>query len=224
MSGFSGSRIVTDKLVLCLDAANLNSYPGSGNSWTDLISKNVGTLTNGPTYNDSNGGFLSFDGIDDFVTQSFSGLSGGNNPFTLSFWAYSDAAAAANPETPFWYGNESTGQAIRIRFNTDGTISIAHWGGIGYDWSASGFVTNTWLFITETYNGTTDIIYKNGVQLGSSNINALSIPTSSNVILGKRPNGEIYGGRIAQVYLYDKALSAEEIMINFNATRRRFGI
>ena len=56
-------KIVTDGLVLCLDAGNPNSYPGSGNTWTDLSrGRNNGTLTNGPTFDSGNGGSIVFDG------------------------------------------------------------------------------------------------------------------------------------------------------------------
>ena len=54
-------RIITDGLVLCLDAANKQSYPGSGTVWTDLAGSNNGTLTNGPTFSSANGGSIVFD-------------------------------------------------------------------------------------------------------------------------------------------------------------------
>jgi hypothetical protein len=61
-------RTITDGLVLCLDAANSKSYPGSGTTWTDLSGLgNTGTLTNGPTYSSANGGSLVFDGVNDYV-------------------------------------------------------------------------------------------------------------------------------------------------------------
>ena len=53
-------RIVTDGLVLCLDAASKRSYPGTGTTWTDLKGGNNGTLTNGPTFDTGNGGECSF--------------------------------------------------------------------------------------------------------------------------------------------------------------------
>ena len=57
--------IVTNGLVLFLDANNTNSYPGSGTSWYDLSGNgNTGTLTNGPTFSSVNGGTIVFDGID----------------------------------------------------------------------------------------------------------------------------------------------------------------
>ena len=45
----AGPDIIEDGLVLCLDAANINSYPKSGTIWTDLAGFHDGTLTNGPT-------------------------------------------------------------------------------------------------------------------------------------------------------------------------------
>jgi len=220
--------IVTDGLVLLLDAGNAKSYPGSGTTWTDLSGQgNNGTLVNGVGYVGTNGGSLSFDGVDDRITvPNFDGFPGGDNPFSLSFWFYSDATASADPEVLFFYGNEATGQAIRIRLNSNGNISSGHWGGSGYDWgTGSGVWTlSAWNCIAETYDGTTDRLYLNGVEVGNSNINNLSIPTSSNLILGKRPGGGIYGGQIAQVKVYNKELTASEIQQNFNALRGRFGI
>ena len=62
-------KIVTNGLVLCLDAGNTKSYPGSGTAWTDLSGRgNNGTLTNGPTYSSTNGGSVVFDAVDDYVT------------------------------------------------------------------------------------------------------------------------------------------------------------
>ena len=64
-------RIVTDGLVLALDAGNAKSYPGSGTAWTDLSgNSNNGTLTNGSTYSSVDGGAIVFDGSDDYVVSS----------------------------------------------------------------------------------------------------------------------------------------------------------
>ena len=175
----------------------------------------------------SAGDSITFDGVDDhIILPNFDGFPGGDNPFSLSFWFYSDATASANPEAPFFYGNEAAGQAIRIRLANNGQITAGHWGGAGYDWSTNSGVwtLSAWNCLAETYDGTTDRLYINGVEVGNSNINNLSIPTSSNLILGKRPSGEIYGGQIAQVKVYNKELTASEVKQNFNALRGRFGI
>ena len=71
MAFIHSPKIVTSGLVLCLDAANKLSYPSTGTSWYDLTSTGyVGTLTNGPTFNGSNGGTIVFDGVDDYVSVS----------------------------------------------------------------------------------------------------------------------------------------------------------
>ena len=61
--------IITQNLVLCLDAANSKSYPGSGTTWYNLIPGGVnGTLTNGPTYSSANGGVIALDGVNDYIS------------------------------------------------------------------------------------------------------------------------------------------------------------
>ena len=78
----NGPRIVSNGLVLALDAADKNSYPGSGITWRDVSgNNNNGTLTNGPTFDSSNGGSIVFDGTNDFVTGSIGSI---NAPFTFS--------------------------------------------------------------------------------------------------------------------------------------------
>jgi hypothetical protein len=69
MAGSSGPDLVQDGLILALDAADKNSYKGTGTLWNDLSGNvNNGTLTNGPSFNNSNGGTISFDGTDDYVS------------------------------------------------------------------------------------------------------------------------------------------------------------
>ena len=74
---------VTSGLVLCLDAGNAKSYPGSGTVWTDLSGNgNTGTLINGPTYNSANGGSIVFDGVNDYANI---GVGRGVNQFSGNF-------------------------------------------------------------------------------------------------------------------------------------------
>jgi len=88
----NGPKIVTSGLVLALDAGNTKSYPGSGTVWTDLSGNgNTGTLTNGPTFNSSNGGSIVFDGVDDFVNIPYNtywntNVFGTATNFTLECW------------------------------------------------------------------------------------------------------------------------------------------
>lgn len=78
--------IVTNGLVLYLDAANRQSYPGSGTTWNDLSGKgNNGTLINGPTFSNDNGGSIVFDGVDDYGSLGNS-LGNGFSQITVNAW------------------------------------------------------------------------------------------------------------------------------------------
>ena len=85
MSLLHSPKIVTNGLVLCLDAANRKSYPGSGNIWRDLSGNgNNGTLTNGPTFSSANGGSIVFDGTDDIVLVNNSSSISPSSAITVS--------------------------------------------------------------------------------------------------------------------------------------------
>ena len=88
-------KIVTDNLILALDAANIKSYPGSGTTWTDLSGKgNNGTLVNGPTFNSGNSGSIEFDGTNDSISlgpQINSDIT--ETDITVSFWTYLDTTS-----------------------------------------------------------------------------------------------------------------------------------
>ena len=87
MSCIRGPSIVTNGLVLCLDAANIKSYAGTGTAWNDLSGNSrTGTLTNGPTYSGTNGGSIVFDGVNDYVQTPSLSLTGNETNLTLSCW------------------------------------------------------------------------------------------------------------------------------------------
>jgi hypothetical protein len=92
--GFNYSpKIVTDGLVLYLDAANSKSYPGSGTTWGDLSrSQNNGALVNGPTFSSANNGILTFNGSNQSANMSAAAGTFGTGDFTISFWWKSTAA------------------------------------------------------------------------------------------------------------------------------------
>jgi hypothetical protein len=80
-------KIVTDGLVLNLDAGNRKSYSGAGTTWTDLTkNKYAGTLTSGPVYNASNGGNISFDGVDDYVSIPNGGGLNNSTTYSIDIW------------------------------------------------------------------------------------------------------------------------------------------
>jgi len=107
-------RIVTDGLVLALDAGNTKSYPGSGTTWTDLSGNgNTGTLTNGPTFDSANGGSIVFDGTNDYVqvTGSITVTSA-----TFITWIKRDGNQTS------WSGliHSRNGNVVGLHFNNGG--------------------------------------------------------------------------------------------------------
>ena len=86
--------IVTSGLVLSLDAGNSSSYPGTGTTWTDLSgSVNTGTVFNSPVYSSANGGYLDFDGIDDYASGANSVSTDLTGDMSCEVWFKLDAVA-----------------------------------------------------------------------------------------------------------------------------------
>ena len=170
--------------------------------------------------------------LNEITIPNFTGFTGGNNPYSYGFWIRSSGSSADNDEVPFFYGSQATGQALRIRYYDSGDITLGHWGGAGYDFSAGTVVSNVleWNHIYETYDGTTNRLYVNGVDVFDATPNALSIPASATLILGHRPSAGAgttnsdFGGDIGELQVYNKTLSATEVLQNFNATRGKYGV
>ena len=213
-------RIVTDGLVLALDAGNTKSYPGSGTSWSDLSgNSNTGTLENGVGFDSDYGGSLTFDGVDDYAPIGTSGFSFGNSAGTLSCWARTNTTAAGFR----WivsYGNASPSQSRFLGIN--GTTY--YFGGYADDIIASGVPVNTWINMAGVYDGTNASMYINGVLVSGPAAKGWgTVPNNAQV--GRQTNGvEYWSGNIAQVSIYNRALTEAEVSQNFNALRGRYGI
>jgi len=229
MSYSFGKSIVTDGLVFYVDAANDNSYPGTGTTWSDLVGENDGTLTNGPTFDSGNGGSIVFDGVDDYIE------AGPIQPlqFTLSCWfkatgapSNNDAAGgsliASDPQLvgglPFLFSHSYLDQTLSFYVET--TVSPLR--------TASNSVVNNQIHLaTATYNGTTGSIYINGQFANSKSFNSPTYNTSGNINLqigrwGYSGYERFINGNIYNASIYNRALSSTEILQNYNALKNRF--
>lgn len=214
-------RIVTNGLVLCLDAANPRSYPGSGTAWTDLsFGKNNGTLTNGPTYSSANNGSIIFDGVDDYVPiSSTTGFPFGSSSGTLCCWGLTNTISGGYSWT-ISYGTASTSQSRFLGINN----STYYFGSYGNDITASGVVASTWFYMVGVYDGTNASMYINSILVSGPTSKSWNT-VSSSAQLGKQTNGiEYWNGKIGLCSVYNRALSAAEISQNFQALRGRYGI
>ena len=218
------SSIVTNGLVLALDAGNRKSYPGSGATWTDLSGRgNNGTLVNGTGFDSANGGSLVFDGVNDYVNLSFI------NPFaeTVIVWARS---AISVWNTNGWISSSRRQNGHIIHPNSGLT-------GVGYyvaDSSISltliGVVTPVNITIPHMYAYTTNGSnlhkgYLDGIEVvsSSSSITRTASPSSQVWYLGQDDiGGRLGNGNIYACLRYNRALTATEIQQNYNALKSRY--
>jgi hypothetical protein len=232
-------KIVTDGLVLCLDAANTKSYVNGSTAWRDLSrGGNNGTLINGPTFNSNNGGSIVFDGVNDYI-EFGNVLNLGTNSMTVNQWLY----FSNNNTTQITLSKALAGNQA-YRFSTGllntGKLYTFIQGNGGADILPNGLTTitaNTWVMATYIFDRTSSIkIYYNSVEetlTGAATIsqwNGLNFQSINPFRIGTYTTANNIGivvpmsGRIGLTQVYFKALSAQEILQNYNATKGRFGL
>jgi hypothetical protein len=220
-----GPYIVRDSsLVLELDAADRNSYPGSGTTWGDLTTNNNnGSLVNGPTYSSANGGSIVFDGVDDKVQTSYGPQLG---DFTVIAWFRSTGGILdynrivdTDYISGLWIGRNST--------------NVNSWGGGVLESSApyGRYITltdNQWHMITSRRQGTTHTIYGDDTTNSTSGTVSATQLSATAIAFGAWSSvgvpSQRLTGNIAVIQLYNRALSAQEVLQNYNAQKSRFGL
>ena len=234
-------RIVTDGLVLCLDAGNSKSYPGSGTTWADLSGNgNTGTLTNGPTYSSANGGSIVFDGTNDYIQANVNTTSLDGDPsFTVDMFVRRRTGTNIGGNAGFWgIGGTGQGNAISGWTPTANLIHIDVYDSTRLA-TSQYYPEGQFLHIAWTKNGagteTTNVkCYINGVETSltktrnATRTNQFNTSTNGvGICLGRIVANEAnYHAPIdiGSFKVYNRALSATEILQNFNALRGRFGI
>ena len=209
-------RIVTNGLVLCLDAGSRKSYGGTGNVWRDLAGSNNGTLTNGPTFSSANGGSIVFDGSNDYINlQNPSALN--LTELTVSAWVRTTTNAnqiiLGKSYLTSYYLNIAPNVKVFSFWTTGSSLNspvIQEIGG------------SAWCHVAGTINNTTKRIYFNGISVNSAAGATVGIDSNS-VFIGSWYNlNSFFNGNISQVSIYNRALTPAEIQQNYNATKGRF--
>ena len=217
-------RVVTDGLVLALDAGNTKSYPGSGSTWTDTVGGITGTLTNGPTFSSDNGGSIVFDGTNDYWENSSGWTSFGTDPFSIEIWFRAHTQSAAEPII----GNTSTETGtFDISFNSSGKMKFwAQDSGGGYATAVSSTTLNVWehlIFVREGTGNNQFKIYKDGSLDTTGTVDTDFNSTAQLRIARSRNGSYYYDGNLSLVRIYkNKALTAVEVEQNYNATKGRY--
>jgi len=222
----SGQKIVTNNLIFHLDAAQFRSYTSGSTTWNDLSGNAYnGTLTNGPTFNSSNGGSIVFDGSNDYATLP-SGFANFTAGISIEVWLYATSTElAGNFDNILRLAGTGADTILVGRVTGGGNNSFFQVivGGSSFATSQAQLNANTWYQWIYTANGTNTITYVNGALDRSNTDSKLpnNVTRDTNTIGGQT---DWYTGRIAIIRVYNKALSATEIGQNYNAQRARFGL
>jgi hypothetical protein len=218
--------IVSDGLVFFLDPANTRSYSGFGLTANGLVGGIGGTLVNGVGFGTTNNGYFIFDGTDDYIDFGSSSSLKLTDNFTLSAWVksdvYGDRAILGNfgPSSNYSGFNFNIQPSNKFAFLTGSHPSYA------YLYADNTFSLNIWYYITGLRRSGTNYLYINGIVQTGTNTQVVAT-SAQNFYFGKWYSdltGFYHSGQISQVKLYNRALTQQEILQNFNATRFRYGI
>jgi hypothetical protein len=238
MGGFANNApIVTNGLVLYVDAGNNNSYPESGTTWTDLIGGNNGTLTNGPTYNSGNGGYIDLDGSNDLVNFGNTGIE----IRCMNCWFYIDAQVTSTTTRFGFLSFDTTGVSSDPQggctfgsassYGTNETFMMLDGTGSG-DYGRTYIKDNIpagWNNIVMNWNGSSYDIWLNNSKktayTGTDNNADVALITSTDLALGGsfwRSGDTPFNGRWALLSIYNSSLTDAQVTQNYNALKNRF--
>jgi hypothetical protein len=244
-----GPSIVRDGLVMYLDAGNPASYISGSTMWRDMIGTNNGTLTNDTTFNSANLGSIVLDGINDYISlppdlnlsfpgnTSFScelivknnGFTNPNYPAILSF-GEGDQGGVGGWNAVFYKdaANLYTGPYGSIIFDRYTTPSITSVGNARYDFTSVSDSTtlNSWFYVYNSNTGSN--LYRNSTLVFTNAITGSSSTTNlTNYYIGRRGNNTgryVSNTNVYSLKLYNRALSASEVLQNYNTLKGRFGL
>ena len=224
-------NIVRDGLVLNIDPAKSNSYPGTGNTIYDLSGfGNTGILTNGPAFSASNNGSIFFDGSNDYINIPDS-PSLNPSRITLSCWvrfnSFTDNANLISKGYTI-VGSPYVQYTLKMNTTTNNNLygfEISNNGTNAYIYTTTPLFTNRYYNLTATYDGTTLRIYKDGIQdsvIASSSGSIASYATPVQIGRWGTQGTQYLNGNVSQALIYNRALTQQEILQNYNATKNRF--
>jgi hypothetical protein len=214
----AGPRVVKEGLILHVDAAVSRSYSGTGLTVNGLVGGIGGTLVNGVGFGTTDNGYFIFDGSNDYINF------GNSSTLQQSTGSLSAWTKASSPGSG--YRGIIAKQGAYGLFYTDSVL-------VAYDWAADtprstgiNIADNTWKNVVLTYqsgvsNGTR--IYINGVSVLTTTITILN--QINNLFGGAEANASQFAScQISSLNMYNRVLTASEVLQNYNATKRRYGL
>ena len=222
--------IVTDGLNFYLDAANTRSYSGSGNTVLNIASTSAigATKTAGIAFSSTSAPTFVATADSNYLLSDYTLASG--TSFTVCMWF----KRVGNSYWTALFGNEvwNSGTGYVAMLTNANSITFTRGGAEELNYSNAGFASSNFNFYAFVKNpsGSNSFIYINGVQVASGSISnvAISKPFVFNTRwenTGASPStGDSRESQFAQMYVYNRALTASEIVQNYNATKRRYGL
>ena len=222
---YTGPNIVTNGLVLSLDAANVKSYTSGSTTWRDLSgSNNSGSLTNGPTFSSANNGSIVFDGVDDYVNCGY--IMNFSSSFTIEI-AFKTTFTGSNGimcskydfnDPNFWFGVNSG----KLRFSIN-VLNV----GKAEPTSISNVNDGNWYIGHAIYNSINYnvSVYLNSIIQSTVVGDKAFVDTNRSYYIARfNPTSIYFPGTISYNKVYNRALTASEVLQNYNAQKSRFNL
>lgn len=240
MSTSYSPKTVTDGLILCLDAANTKSYPGSGTTWYDLTTNASNcTLTNGPSFQTTNKGIISFDGANDYA--SLPTISSTTAGFSITLWINAsrwalpscpcaDVSGIVDWSTGYWnYASvfaNAGGPGFVIYNQSSSPVGVS----VGF--GVAGSDLNRWYHLVSTFGPSPNGIlktYTNGAFISQASLPGnngdFTVTAAPSIAAYNRHCGTCYlEAKIAHLSFYNRPITASEVLQNYNSTKGRFGL
>jgi hypothetical protein len=230
MGAYGGPDIITDGLVFAIDAGSTRSYAGSGTAGIDLISSESITLVNGVTFNSANGGSWEFDGTDQYINLPLSLITAlhGGTEASIFIWIKNDATVnAVGTSGIIQFSGYNNGNGNLWFYNNGKTyLDIFRTSRVENVFFNNTEVSTNWNLLTVTTTPGTNgwKCYMNGVLKNQvTGQNTVSVVNQQGGLdLGRNNASRYTNGNIAACQIYNTALTAAEVLQNYNAQKNRF--
>ena len=215
-----GPKLVTNGLTLCLDAADANSYPGSGTTFTDLTNNGNNASISGATHSSTNKGYFDFNGSSNLMTISNSVIPDSTLSYSVLVWCKRDRNSSGYEELLSQWTSANSSNSFYFGFNNSNVRFTDNWSDVTV--SGAGDTSN-WMHLVGVYNTTNAYIYLNG-SLAATKGSGFSYTGTANLIVGRQGglSSEYFDGKIALIQIYNRALDPEEIVQNYNVQKSIF--
>jgi len=217
--------IVRDGLLYYLDAANPRSYSGSGFTVNGLVGGIGATLVNGVGFGSTDNGYFNLDGTNDFILAPDIASLNLTSDLTAIVWfkiivfpgndwvRVIGKGDISNRTFGFWYNSGSPNVFLYQRYGASNVSILIN----------TTLQLNTWYQGAVTSGGSSHRMYINGLEIGNSTVSPPFSSSSSLLKIGYGDVHQYHNGYISHAMIYNRALTAQEILQNYNATKKRYG-